>query len=435
MKILVIGSGGREHAIVWKLGQSAEVKKIWCAPGNGGIAQDAECLPLDVKDVHAAADLATALGADLTIVGPELPLVHGIVDEFSRRGLAILGPTREAAQLEGSKIFSKKFMERHGIPTAAIYGICDSTAAARKALEKADWPVVIKADGLCAGKGVLVTSSRDEAAEFISRVMDQHEFGAAGDRVLIEEGLRGQELSYIVLTDGEHFIPMAPTRDHKRAFDGDEGPNTGGMGAYSTDDILSPELEKVIGDTIVRPTLQGLKQDGPPYCGFLYFGLMLTPEGPKILEYNCRLGDPETEVILLRADFDLAQACVHATRGTLKAFSASWTAGASACIVIASEGYPGNPVTGKLILGLDSVVRTPSSVVFHAGTRAEGGRYYTSGGRVLVVAASGVDLEQACNKAYESVRSIKCEGAFYRTDIGVSGQGKALNRRTAESFS
>ena len=225
------------------------------------------------------------------------------MDEFSRRGLPILGPRREAAQLEGSKIFSKQFMERHGIPTAAIYGICDSAADARKALDKAEWPVVIKADGLCAGKGVLVTSSRDEAEEFISRAMEQRDFGDAGSASLLEEGLRGQELSYIVLTDGEHFIPMAPTRDHKRAFDNDEGPNTGGMGAYSTDDILAPELEKEIVDTIVAPTLQGLKKDGLPYRGFLYFGLMLTPEGPKILEYNCRLGDPETEAILLAGGF------------------------------------------------------------------------------------------------------------------------------------
>jgi phosphoribosylamine--glycine ligase len=436
MKILVIGSGGREHAIVWKLRQSAIVEKIWCAPGNGGIAQHAECVPLDLKDVHAAADLAESLGADLTIVGPELPLVLGIVDEFSRRGLAILGPPQKAAQLEGSKIFSKQFMERHGIPTASIYGICDSAADARVALDKAKWPVVIKADGLCAGKGVLVTSSRSEAEEFIGRAMEQGDFGDAGGRLLLEEGLRGQELSYIVLTDGDHFIPMIPTRDHKRAFDNDAGPNTGGMGAYSTDDILAPELEKEIVDTVVAPTLRGLQADGLPYRGFLYFGLMLTPEGPKILEYNCRLGDPETEAILLRADFDLAEACLAAVRGNLAAFHAQWTPGASACVVIASEGYPNSPIVGREILGLPSASpRSDTGVVFHAGTRSENGRFYTNGGRVLVVAASGSDLRQALHKAYEVVRSIKCEGAFYRTDIGASERARELQGQAAKSTS
>jgi phosphoribosylamine---glycine ligase len=435
MKILVIGSGGREHALVWKLGQRASVEKIWCAPGNAGIAEHAECVPLDLKNVTAAADLATSLGADLTVVGPELPLALGVANEFSRRGLAILGPAREAAQLEGSKIFAKQFMARHGIPTAAIYGICDSESEALKAIEKAALPVVIKADGLCAGKGVLVASSRDEAVQFVSRAMDQHEFGAAGQRLLIEEGLRGKELSYIILTDGEHFVSMAPTRDHKRAFDHDEGPNTGGMGAYSTDHILSPDLEKVIVETIVRPTLAGLKQDKLPYCGFLYFGLMLTPEGPKVLEYNCRLGDPETEAILLRADFDFADACVHAVRGDLRNFAAHWTPGASVCVVIASEGYPGNPLTGRPILGLPSTVQGQGSVVFHAGTSGEKGRYYTNGGRFLVVAASGTDLEAARKKVYESVRAIKCEGSFYRTDIGASEQGKVLHHTTAKSVS
>jgi phosphoribosylamine--glycine ligase len=433
MKILVIGSGGREHAIVWKLRQSPAVEKIWCAPGNGGIAQHAECVPLDLKDVKAASDLAISLGVDLTIVGPELPLVLGIVDEFSERGLAILGPSQEAAQLEGSKIFSKHFMERHGIPTAAIYGICDSAARARETLEKAEWPVVIKADGLCAGKGVLVTSSRSEANEFVSRVMEQHEFGDAGRRLLLEEGLRGQELSYIVLTDGDHFIPMAPTRDHKRAFDNDEGPNTGGMGAYSTDDILAPELERLIIESIVQPTLLGLKKDGLSYRGFLYFGLMLTPEGPKILEYNCRMGDPETEAILLRADFDLAQACFEAVRGNLAALQANWTPGASACVVIASEGYPSNPVIGREIFGLDTAARSGGSVVFHAGTRSEGGRYFTNGGRFLVVAASGSDVHEALSHAYEAVRSIKCDGAFYRTDIGASEQQKSFHGQAAKS--
>jgi phosphoribosylamine--glycine ligase len=367
-------------------------------------------------------------------VGPELPLALGVVNEFSRRGLPILGPAREAARLEGSKIFSKQFMERHAIPTASVYGICESAAEARKALKKADWPVVIKADGLCAGKGVLVTSSPAEADEFISRLMEKREFGAAGERVLIEEGLAGEELSYIILTDGESFLPMAPTRDHKRAFDNDEGPNTGGMGAYSTGDILPPNLEKTIVDTIVQPTLQGLKSDGLPYRGFLYFGLMLTPEGPKILEYNCRLGDPETEAILLRADFDLAQACAQAANGDLASFNAKWAQGASACVVLASEGYPGNPVVGRQVFGLESVPKNQTTVVFHAGTRVEDGRYYTTGGRFLVVAAKGANLEQSRASVYELLRSIQCDGAFYRTDIGA-GEKRNATYREAENFS
>ncbi|MGH9762027.1 MAG: phosphoribosylamine--glycine ligase, partial [Blastocatellia bacterium] len=302
MKILVIGSGGREHALVWKLRQSRGVEKLWCAPGNGGIADDCECFPLDVSDVNAAADLAANLGADLTIVGPELPLVNGIADEFASRGLALLGPTRQAAQLEGSKIFAKQFMQRHKIPTAPVYGIYESAPAACTALGAAKWPVVIKADGLCAGKGVLVTSSRDEAASFIERAIDGNQFGPAGKRIFFEEGLSGEELSYIILTDGRDFVPLVPTRDYKRAHDGDRGPNTGGMGAYSTDNMLPPGLEKKIRTQVVLPTLAGLAKDGTPYRGFLYFGLMITANGPKVLEFNCRLGDPETQAIMLRAD-------------------------------------------------------------------------------------------------------------------------------------
>src|ERR1700722_7942327 len=304
MKILILGGGGREHAMAWKCRQSAAAEKIWCAPGNGGIARDAECLALDVSNAKAAAGLAEKLGADLTIVGPELPLVNGVSDEFARRGLTILGPGQTAAQLEGSKIYAKEFMERHGIPTAATYGTFRNFAAAREALSAVRWPLVIKADGLCAGKGVLVTSSAGAAAEFVERLCAGGEFGDAGKRVLYEEGLEGRELSYIILTDGENFISMAPTRDHKRAYDGDRGPNTGGMGTYSVDEILPRELDAEIREKIVQPTLAGLRSEGIPYRGFIFFGLMLTKDGAKVLEYNCRLGDPETQSILLRADFD-----------------------------------------------------------------------------------------------------------------------------------
>ena len=422
MKILVIGSGGREHAIVWKLRQSPAIQGLWCAPGNGGIANDAECIPLDLKDVRAAADLATHLGADLTIAGPELPLVLGIADEFAARGLALLGPGRQAAQLEGSKVFAKEFMQRHGIPTAAVLGICDSPSSALAALDSAKGPVVIKADGLCAGKGVLVTSTRGEARAFVERLMGTPEFGDAGKRVLIEEALAGQELSYIILTDGENFIPMAPARDHKRAFDGDLGPNTGGMGAYSTGDILRPELEDKILETIVRPTLAGLQKEKIPYRGFLYFGLMLTSDGPKVLEYNCRLGDPETEAVLLRADFDFAEACAAAPRGALEGFRAKWLPGASICVVMASEGYPANPATGRRISGLADAAKVQGSVVIHAGTRREGADYYTTGGRVLVVSAQGESLAAASRIAYDAISKIKIDGAFYRHDIGPVAQ-------------
>lgn len=424
MKILVIGGGGREHAMVWKLRQSASVEKVWCAPGNHGIANDAECMPLDLKDVKAAADLAAKLGADLTIVGPELPLVLGIADEFAGRGLRLLGPAQKAAQLEGSKIFAKRFMQRHGIPTAAVYGICDSSADARKVLGAAKWPVVIKADGLCAGKGVLVTSSAGEAAAFIERLMENGEFGDAGKQVLLEEGLAGAELSYIILTDGKDFIRMAPARDHKRAYDNDEGPNTGGMGAYSVDEILPPALEKTIIETIVRPTLEGLQKDGMPYRGFLYFGLMLTAGGPKVLEYNCRLGDPETEAVVLRADFDLAQACIQAAGGALGKFEAKWHPGASVCVVIASKGYPNDPQTGVPIHGLEEAAKVPGAVVFHAGTRRNGSVWCTSGGRVLVVSARGEDLAGACRVAYNAASKIRIDGAFYRHDIGRYGIGR-----------
>lgn len=425
MKILIIGGGGREHAIAWKLRQSARVEKIWCAPGNGGISRDAECVALNVGDVKAAADLATKLDADLTIVGPELPLVQGIADEFKQRGLAILGPPKIAAQLEGSKIFAKEFMTRNGIPTAGVYGTFESAREAGEKLDSVAWPVVVKADGLCAGKGVLVTSSKSEAEEFIERLMEGDEFGDAGKRVLLEEGLEGKELSYIILTDRTNFISLAPTRDHKRAFDNDEGPNTGGMGTYSTDGMLTRELEEQILEKIVRPTLAGLRKEGMEYHGFIFFGLMLTKHGPKVLEYNCRLGDPETQAILLRADFDFAAACMDAARGKLDGSSAKWIQGASVCVVMASEGYPSSPVLGMPIIGLEQAETVPHAAVFHAGTRRDGANYYTSGGRILGVAGVGESVEVAHRAAYDAVSRIKIPGAHYRRDIGMTDIKKA----------
>ncbi|MFZ3218343.1 MAG: phosphoribosylamine--glycine ligase [Candidatus Acidiferrales bacterium] len=426
MKILIIGGGGREHAMAWKLRQSANVTEICCAPGNGGISRVAECVALNTGDVRAAADLATRLGADLTIVGPELPLVNGIADEFARRGLAILGPPQSAARLEGSKVFAKEFMERNEIPTARVYGVIESASEASAKLDAAAWPVVVKADGLCAGKGVLVTSSASEAKSFIERLMKGQEFGDAGRRVLLEEGLAGKELSYIILTDGENFVSLAPTRDHKRAFDNDEGPNTGGMGTYSTDDMLPREVEVEILQRIVRPTLAGLRKERMEYRGFIFFGLMLTKDGPKVLEYNCRLGDPETQAILLRADFDFAAACMGAAQGKLDPSQAKWTPGASVCVVMASEGYPSDPVLGRLIEGLDAAEAVPRVAVFHAGTRSEGGNYYTSGGRILGVGALGETLQAAHDASYGAASKIRIKGSHYRKDIGVSKIGRRL---------
>jgi phosphoribosylamine---glycine ligase len=421
MRILVIGGGGREHAIVWKLAQSASVEKIWCAPGNDGISRQAECVALNTSNVRATADLADHLAADLTIVGPELPLTLGVGDEFERRGRKLLGPAKVAAQLEGSKIFAKQFMQRHGIPTAEAYEICDDPVAAHAALGSVDWPLVIKAEGLCAGKGVLVTRSADEAAEFLERVMEKGEFGDAGKRVLLEEALAGQELSYIVLTDGKHFMPMAPARDHKRAFDNDEGPNTGGMGVFSVDDVLPVEVERQIGETIVRRTLDGLRAEGIRYRGFLYFGLMLTEEGPKVLEYNCRLGDPETEAVLLRADFDFAQACMQCALGSVESVKPKWSPAASVCVVVASKGYPNHPETGVEIGGLEDAAQVRDTVVFHAGTKRDGERILTNGGRVLVVSATGADLSAARRAAYAAVGKIRIAGSYHRTDIGRDG--------------
>lgn len=418
MKILVIGGGGREHALVWKLLQSPAVEKVWCAPGNGGISGEVECLPIDQKDPVAIADLAARLGAGLTVIGPELPLVSGVADEFMRRGMAIFGPSKVAAQLEGSKIFAKEFLARHKIPTAGTYGFYDSAPDAIRALDSVKWPVVIKADGLCAGKGVLVAKTKGEATAFLERAMTKREFGDGGARVLLEEALVGEELSLIIITDGERIAPFAPARDHKRVFDGDQGPNTGGMGAYSTEDLLPAELGARIQSQVIEPTIRGIAADGLRYCGFLYFGLMLTATGPQVLEFNCRMGDPETQAIVFRMDFDLATVLAECAAGRLDPGKLRWKEEASACIVMASRGYPDHPETGQAIEGLEEAAKLPKTKVFHAGTRREGVYYYTSSGRVLGVTASGRTLGDATSAAYEAVGRIHFAGAHWRTDIG-----------------
>jgi phosphoribosylamine--glycine ligase len=420
VKILLIGSGGREHAIAWKLKQSTVVEKVWCAPGNGGMSVEFDCVPLNVQDAHSAMKLAEQLGADLTIVGPEVPLVNGIADEFAAKGALLLGPAKAAAQLEGSKIFAKQFMERNGIPAATTIGIFDSVDAAKVAVAGAKFPLVIKADGLAAGKGVLVAANAEEAASFLDRVMTTKEFGAAGERVLIESALEGKEISYIILTDGKNFVSMAPTRDHKRALDGDQGPNTGGMGTFSMVEILGQELEQSIIRDVVRPTLVALTKEKLEFRGFIFFGLMLTADGPQVLEYNVRLGDPETQSIVRRADFDFAQVCFDTASGKLVPSVVKWKTDASLCVVIASEGYPGDPVVGVPIKGLAEAGDVPGVVVFHAGTRREDDGFYTHGGRVLGVSATGASLEEARAAAYSAAAKIRIQGAHYRSDIGLA---------------
>jgi phosphoribosylamine---glycine ligase len=422
MKILVIGGGGREHALVWRLREGAAVEKVWCAPGNGGIAAEAECVSADTGDVDALVKLAEKLNPDLTVVGPELPLVKGLVDAFTVRNWRIVGPTKRAAQLEGSKIFAKEFLQRHDIPTAQMYGIYDSPGDAYGALCAVDWPVVIKADGLCAGKGVFVAPNPDAATGFIERVMEKNELGAGGKLVMFEEALEGEELSFILLTDGERYAPLVPTRDHKRVFDNNEGPNTGGMGAYSSDELLPEELRCAITSRIVEPTMRGLAADGIAYQGFLYVGLMLTKQGPKVLEFNCRLGDPETQAIAARMNFDLSDVLADVAAGKLRPEKLKWKLGASACVVLASGGYPGRFETGKEIHGLEEVGNLPDVKVLHAGTKRDGQKILTSGGRVLGVTATGDSLDAALQKAYQAAGEIHFDGMHYRRDIGRHGQ-------------
>lgn len=424
MNVLVIGGGGREHALVWKLRESPRVKKLWCAPGNGGIAAEAECCAADPGDVAGLVALGERLKPDLTVVGPELPLVGGVADEFAKRGWAIVAPTKRAAQLEGSKVFAKEFLQRHSIPTAEMYGVYGAPGDAYAALCAVDWPVVIKADGLCAGKGVLVASNPDAATEFIERLMEKRELGEGGLRVLMEEALDGEELSFIVLTDGKRVAALAPTRDHKRAFDGNEGPNTGGMGAYSADALVPEALRQQILGTIVEPTMRGLAADGIRYQGFLYFGLMLTAGGPRLLEFNCRMGDPEAQAIAARMDFDLAEVLEDVAQGALDPAKLRWKAGASACVVMASGGYPGKFETGKRIEGLEEAARVAGVKVLHAGTKREGGACVTSGGRVLGVTATGATLEATISSAYQAASKIRFDGMHYRKDIGASAERK-----------
>jgi phosphoribosylamine--glycine ligase len=420
MRVLVLGGGGREHALVWKLRQSPRVSEIYCAPGNAGIAREATCVPADLKNIDELVQLAHRLDPGLTVVGPELPLTLGVVDEFERRGLAVFGPSQKAAHLEASKAFAKEFMHRVHIPTAH-YAICHSPAEVRDALALFSAPIVVKADGLAAGKGVVIAQSKDEASLVAGEMLARKMVGDAGAKVVLEEFLKGEELSFLVMTDGTTIVPLVPSRDHKRVGDGDTGPNTGGMGAYSSDHLLDPKMREWILHHIAEPVIQGLRAEGIVYKGVLYIGLMMTARGPMVLEFNCRFGDPETQAVLFRLESDLVDACEAVARGTLAADAMRWSQDASVCVVLASGGYPGSFSSGLAIHGIDEAERVAGVKVFHAGTAHSGDQIVTSGGRVLGVTAHGVDLAAATAKAYEAAAKIRFDGMQYRKDIGRLG--------------
>jgi phosphoribosylamine---glycine ligase len=423
MKVLVLGSGGREHALVWKLRQSARVSELYCAPGNGGIAEEAECLPVDVKRVESMSALGERLRPDLTVVGPELPLMLGVVDEFTRRGLRAFGPTKAAAQLESSKSFAKEFLQRHHIPTAA-YAICDSIDEVRDALGHFHAPVVVKADGLAAGKGVVIAASKEDAAGAAAEMLSGRMVGEAGARVVLEEYLKGDELSFLVLSDGERVAPLVAAQDHKRVGDGDTGLNTGGMGAYSTADIIDDEMRDWLVNHIARPVVAGMKAEGTEYKGVLYCGLMMTARGPMVLEFNCRFGDPETQPILMRMESDLVDAIEASIEGRVSDGDFKWSSDAAVCVVMASGGYPGTFAVGKKIGGLNEAERVEGVKIFHAGTSKRDGDFYSSGGRVLGVTARAAELKAAVERAYDACGRIRFDGVHYRKDIA----GRALMR-------
>jgi phosphoribosylamine---glycine ligase len=421
MKILVVGGGGREHALCWSLHRSPSVEEIFCAPGNPGIAEVADCLPVSAGDTVEIADLAQKLRVDLTVVGPELPLSLGIVDEFTKRELPIFGPSRLAAQIESSKVFSKEFFRRHNIPTADAV-VCQTPEEAKKAIQKFGFPVVLKADGLAGGKGVLIAESDDDANRALRLFFQERVFGAAGDRIIVEEFLRGQESSFMALFDGEVCVPLPTARDYKKVYEGDRGPNTGGMGAHSPAGVLNADSASQVLKDILWPTFRGLQAEGRTFRGVLYAGLMVTESGPKVLEYNARFGDPETEVILPRVKSDMAEVLMAAATGGLERFLPLEVKN-EACVgvVLCAHGYPSNYEHGKPITGLADAARMPGVELFHAGTARDGDRLITAGGRVLVVTATGASMTEAAARAYEAADRIQFEGKHLRRDIAAGG--------------
>lgn len=428
MRVLVIGSGGREHALVWKLKQSPLLKEIYCAPGNPGIAQLADCIDIDPSDIIELADFAEKLSIGLTVVGPELPLILGLADEFQRRGLAVFGPSRAAAELEGSKAFAKDFMKKHNIPTAR-FQVVGGAEEAHALVKKGELglPLVVKADGLAAGKGVTVAATKEEALEAADRLSQQK----AGSRLVLEEFLQGEEVSFFVLSDGAKVFPLVAAQDSKRAFDGDEGPNTGGMGSVCPATMLRAETLKRIMQEIVLPTVSKMAAEGRRYQGLLYCGLMITKDGPKVLEYNVRFGDPETQAVLPRFKGDLLQLFKEVAQGKLEQHKPEWSREPAITVILASGGYPGSYETGKKIEGVDlakGVEVADGVCLFHAGTKKSGDSLVTAGGRVLAVTGIGQNLKGAIDRAYQAVGNIRFEGMHFRKDIGQ----KALARMSGE---
>jgi phosphoribosylamine--glycine ligase len=419
VKIFVIGGGAREHAFAWKLSRERAVSGVICAPGNPGVASVARCIETDAGTPHDLFAVATREHVDLTVVGPEVPLSRGIVDLFTANGIPIVGPSAAAAQLESSKAFAKDFMARHGVPTAR-FRVCDSADAALREIAGGGfgYPLVAKADGLAAGKGVIIADDRASAEAVIRDVMVNRKFGASGERVVLEEFLSGDEASYFVLTDGAAFMPLTSAQDHKRIFDDDRGPNTGGMGAFAPSPLVTPEVERRVIDTIVRPVLDGMLREGHPYRGFLYVGLMLTDEGPKVIEFNVRFGDPEAQVVLPMLDEDLSPLLFAAATGALPQRAAKFTSQVHVGVVLAAGGYPDAVETGTIISGLDAAAGVPNAVVFHAGTARRNGQLVTAGGRVLTVVGRGATYGDAIDTAYAAASTIRFDGMQYRRDIG-----------------
>ncbi len=417
MKVLVVGGGGREHALVWKISKSSRVSGIYCAPGNGGISDLAECVNISATDVEGVVRFAKQNRIDLTVVAPDDPLAMGMVDALQAEGLKAFGPTRDAAMIESSKVFAKNLMHKYGIPTAR-YRVFESYDKAVEYVEQIQYPVVIKAEGLALGKGVVIAQDFNEARDTLKAMMVDKAFGQAGLRVVIEEHLTGPEVSVLTFTDGKTIIPMVSAQDHKRAYDGDQGPNTGGMGAFSPSRVYTPDIAREVEDSIIWPTIRAMAEEGRRFKGVLYFGLMLTPQGPKVLEYNARFGDPETQVVLPRLKTDIVDIFEAVIDERLDEINVEWEDNAAVCVVLASGGYPGSYRTGYEISGMEEVLKDPDMMVFHAGTKKIDGKYYTSGGRVLGVTATARDLDTAIQKAYGNVEKIHFENMHYRRDIG-----------------
>lgn len=423
MKVLVVGGGAREHALCWKLRQSPLLTDLYCAPGNPGIGEIADLVPLAVEEVQRLTDFAAEMKIDLTVVGPELPLTLGLADALRKRGLAVFGPSQRAAEIEGSKVFAKQLMERHGLPTAPFVVVHDA-AEARAARGRFGWPAVLKADGLAAGKGVIIARDEAEYDAAVHEMLEERRFGRAADRVVVEAFLEGEEISFMALCDGERVLPLATVKDYKRIGDGDTGPNTGGMGSHSPAGVLSAETAAAIFESILHTAVAGLAAEGRPFVGVLYAGLILTAEGPRVLEFNARLGDPEAQSLLLRLEDDLLPVLAAGAAGNFETRRLSFRKEAAACIVLASPGYPARPVTGEVIRGLDRAALLPGVEIFHAGTAQAGDELVSAGGRVLSVCALDADLLGALRRAYAAVAEIDWPGKVFRHDIGrrVIGQ-------------